>query len=53
LTRGESIEEIPEPHAFKVLIQLEDGEHTVEFEEHGHHDHDAPASAALRGAARQ
>jgi cation diffusion facilitator family transporter len=46
----ESIEEIPEPHAFTALLRLADGEHEVQFEEHAH-DHreeEAPASAALR-----
>jgi cation diffusion facilitator family transporter len=32
----ESIEEIPEPHAFKVSLQLADREHQVTFEEHAH-----------------
>ena len=35
----ESIEDIPEPHAFKAVVRLADGEHDVEFEEH-EHDHD-------------
>jgi cation diffusion facilitator family transporter len=46
----ESIEEIPEPHAFKALVRLADGEHEAVFEEHAH-DHpeeESPASAALR-----
>lgn len=34
----ESNEEIPEPHAFKVILRLPDSEHTVEFKEHAH-DH--------------
>jgi len=38
----ESIEEIPEPHAFKVSLQLANGEHEVTFEEHSH-DHAAHA----------
>jgi cation diffusion facilitator family transporter len=39
----ESIRDIPEPHAFKAIVRLADGEHEVEFEEHEHHDdaHDA------------
>jgi cation diffusion facilitator family transporter len=39
----ESKELIPEPHAFTAIVRLPDGEHAVEFEEHGHgHDtHDA------------
>jgi cation diffusion facilitator family transporter len=32
----ESREEIPEPHAFKVSLQLADGRHEVTFEEHVH-----------------
>jgi cation diffusion facilitator family transporter len=46
----ESIEEIPEPHAFKALVRLADGEHEAAFVEHVH-DHleeGSPASAALR-----
>jgi cation diffusion facilitator family transporter len=46
----ESIEEIREPHAFKALVRLADGEHEAVFEEHAH-DHpeeESPASAALR-----
>jgi cation diffusion facilitator family transporter len=46
----ESVEEIPEPHAFKALVTLADGEHEAVFEEHAH-DHaeeESPASAALR-----
>ena len=46
----ESIEEIPEPHAFKALVRLADGEHEAAFVEHAH-DHPeegSPASAALR-----
>ncbi|MFM0329496.1 CDF family Co(II)/Ni(II) efflux transporter DmeF [Paraburkholderia strydomiana] len=34
----ESKEYIPEPHAFKAIVQMPDGEHEVEFEEHEHHD---------------
>jgi cation diffusion facilitator family transporter len=46
----ESTEEIPEPHAFKALVRLADGEHEVEFEEpaHDHPEEEAPANAALR-----
>ncbi|CAB3796038.1 Zinc transporter ZitB [Paraburkholderia ultramafica] len=42
----ESREEIPEPHAFKAIVRLEDGEHEVEFEEHehGHGDVDEAAT---------
>ena len=43
----ESKEEIPEPHAFKAVVRLSDGEHTVEFEEHGH-GHDDAHEAAVR-----
>jgi cation diffusion facilitator family transporter len=32
----ESKEEIPEPHAFKVSLQLADGRHEATFEEHAH-----------------
>jgi cation diffusion facilitator family transporter len=32
----ESIEEIPEPHAFTASLQLADGRHDVTFEEHSH-----------------
>ncbi|WNC93138.1 CDF family Co(II)/Ni(II) efflux transporter DmeF [Paraburkholderia sp. FT54] len=34
----ESKEDIPEPHAFKAIVRMPDGEHEVEFEEHDHHD---------------
>ncbi|MFM0736410.1 CDF family Co(II)/Ni(II) efflux transporter DmeF [Paraburkholderia xenovorans] len=34
----ESKEDIPEPHAFKAIVRMPDGEHEVEFEEHEHHD---------------
>ena len=39
----ESKEDIPEPHAFKAVVRMADGEHEVEFEEHehGHDVHDA------------
>jgi cation diffusion facilitator family transporter len=39
----ESIQDIPEPHAFKAIVRLTDGEHDIEFEEHEHHAdaHDA------------
>jgi cation diffusion facilitator family transporter len=43
----ESVQSIPEPHEFKVLLRLSDGEHESTFEEHGY-DHEVPASAALR-----
>ena len=32
----ESTEPIPEPHAFRALLTLPSGEHSVEFEEHDH-----------------
>ncbi len=32
----ESIEEIPEPHAFTAHVRLDDQDHTVVFEEHEH-----------------
>lgn len=37
----ESKEDVPEPHAFKAIVRMPDGEHEVEFEEHGHDTHDA------------
>ncbi|MCG5076776.1 CDF family Co(II)/Ni(II) efflux transporter DmeF [Paraburkholderia tagetis] len=41
----ESIDDIPEPHAFKAVVRLPDGEHQIEFEEHEHaHDDDAHAA---------
>ena len=46
----ESLEEVPEPHAFKAVVTLTDGDHAVFFEEHAHdpHQETGPASAALR-----
>ena len=45
----ESTEEIPEPHAFEVSLQLTDGSHEVTFEEHEHeHAVHAGSSAAHR-----
>jgi cation diffusion facilitator family transporter len=46
----ESTEEIPEPHTFKALVSLPDGEHEVVFEEHAYdHDEDeGPSHTALR-----
>jgi cation diffusion facilitator family transporter len=35
----ESTTDIPEPHAFKAVVKLPDGEHTVRFEEHDHDEH--------------
>src|SRR5260370_23774536 len=37
------MQDIPEPHAFKAIVRLADGEHEIEFEEHEHHAdaHDA------------
>lgn len=43
----ESKEDIPEPHAFKAIVRLPDGEHQIEFEEH-EHDHDDAHAAATR-----
>jgi cation diffusion facilitator family transporter len=43
----ESKEAIPEPHAFKAIVRLPDGEHPIEFEEHAH-DHDDVHAAATR-----
>ncbi|SDH58131.1 cation diffusion facilitator family transporter [Paraburkholderia phenazinium] len=39
----ESKEDIPEPHAFRAIVRMVDGEHEVVFEEHehGHDAHDA------------
>ena len=39
----ESKNDVSEPHAFKAVVRMPDGEHEVEFEEHAHHDdaHDA------------
>jgi cation diffusion facilitator family transporter len=34
----ESARQIPEPHAFKAVIELPDEKHAVEFAEHEHHD---------------
>ncbi|MGO9633053.1 MAG: CDF family Co(II)/Ni(II) efflux transporter DmeF [Steroidobacteraceae bacterium] len=34
----ESTDPIPEPHAFRALVTLPSGEHSVEFEEHDHDD---------------
>ncbi|MFL9914775.1 CDF family Co(II)/Ni(II) efflux transporter DmeF [Paraburkholderia fungorum] len=34
----ESTEDIPEPHAFKAIVRMPEGEHEVEFEEHEHND---------------
>ena len=35
----ESTTEIPEPHGFKVLVAINQIDHTVEFEEHDHDNH--------------
>lgn len=43
----ESKNDIPEPHAFKAVVLLPDGEHQIEFEEHAH-DHDDAHAAANR-----
>ncbi|MBN3805242.1 CDF family Co(II)/Ni(II) efflux transporter DmeF [Paraburkholderia sp. Ac-20336] len=43
----ESKDDIPEPHAFRAVVRLPDGEHQIEFEEHGH-DHDDAQTAANR-----
>jgi cation diffusion facilitator family transporter len=34
----ESKDDIAEPHAFKAIVRMPDGEHEIEFEEHEHHD---------------
>ncbi|MDR5880509.1 MULTISPECIES: CDF family Co(II)/Ni(II) efflux transporter DmeF [unclassified Caballeronia] len=39
----ESKEHVPEPHAFRTIVRLPDGEHSIEFVEH---DHEAHASTA-------
>jgi cation diffusion facilitator family transporter len=45
----ESIEEIPEPHAFNVSLQLADGVHEAAFEEHSHdHPHAGHSGTAHR-----
>jgi cation diffusion facilitator family transporter len=41
----ESNEDIPEPHAFKAVVRLLDGEHEVAFEEHEHAHEDVSAAA--------
>lgn len=43
----ESKDDIPEPHAFKAVVRLPDGEHSIEFGEH-EHEHDAAQAAANR-----
>lgn len=43
----ESKEDIPEPHAFRAIVHLPDGEYQIEFEEH-EHDHDDAQAAANR-----
>lgn len=40
----ESKDDIPEPHAFRAIVRLPDGEHQIEFEEHEHDHDDAQAS---------
>jgi len=35
----ESIDAIPEPHAFKALVTAPGGEHSVDFDDHDHDDH--------------
>lgn len=46
----ESLEEVPEPHAFKLLLQLNDGDYETKFEEqdHGVAAPAPPVSAAVR-----
>jgi cation diffusion facilitator family transporter len=43
----ESKDDIPEPHAFRAVVRMPDGDHHVEFEEH-EHDHDDAQAAANR-----
>ncbi|TAL54393.1 CDF family Co(II)/Ni(II) efflux transporter DmeF [Pandoraea sp.] len=40
----ESTDDIPEPHAFRAIVRLPDGEHELEFEEHEHRHGDVHAS---------
>ena len=40
----ESMEDIPEPHAFRVIVRMPDSEHEVEFEEHESHDDEHEAA---------
>jgi cation diffusion facilitator family transporter len=35
----DSVDPIPEPHAFEAVVTISSGEHGVEFEEHDHADH--------------
>jgi cation diffusion facilitator family transporter len=46
----ESTETIPEPHAFRAVVNLGESQHEVLFAEHAHaeHEQEGPASAALR-----
>jgi cation diffusion facilitator family transporter len=46
----ESREEIPEPHTFRAVVRLAEGEHEVVFEDHAYEPHEevGPVSAALR-----
>ncbi|MFL9874056.1 CDF family Co(II)/Ni(II) efflux transporter DmeF [Paraburkholderia megapolitana] len=37
----ESKEDIPEPHAFRAIVRIADGEYEIGFEEHDHDAHDA------------
>jgi len=41
----ESKDDIPEPHAFRAVVRLPDGEHHVEFVEHAHDHGDGHAAA--------
>jgi cation diffusion facilitator family transporter len=41
----ESLEEIPEPHAFTAIVHLADATHSVVFEEHEHGHEGAPGNA--------
>lgn len=47
----ESVEEIPEPHAFEALVRLQDKSYTVTFEEHEHAHGDAHRDNNMRAAA--
>jgi cation diffusion facilitator family transporter len=44
----ESVEQIPEPHEFRVLVEFGDDVHETSFEEHEHAGDNASASSAHR-----
>ncbi len=49
-TYWESVEEIPEPHAFEAALELADGVHDIAFEEHVH---EHPADDGRKSAAHR